>query len=82
MSTTVQEAMNVLQATARPKPDSRIRAFRPRVINGARAAFDLDALMAAAAVFEGYDSLVPAIDDSTGAPVIWDDALDIRTACL
>jgi hypothetical protein len=57
-------------------------AFHPRVIDGTFAALDLEAIMDAAAVFEGYDSVAAVIDDSVASPTIWDDALDVRLSCL
>jgi hypothetical protein len=41
----------------------------------------MEALMAAAEMFEGPDPYAPVFD-SPPAPSIWDDALDVRVACL
>jgi hypothetical protein len=60
---------------------TEVNAFHPRVMDGTLAALDLEALMAAAAVFEGYDSTA-VVDDSVASPSIWDDALDVRLNCL
>lgn len=72
----------MLSVRVTPARDTEAQAFHPRVIDGTFVALDLEALMAAAAVFEEYDSVAAVIDDSVASPTIWDDALDVRVSCL
>ena len=64
-------------ATKLPEGDQ----FRPRVIDGALAAADLDELMAVAGLFAGYDSMTAEAGGDGASASIWDDAMDMRFAC-
>lgn len=55
--------------------------FHPRVVDGARGASDLDALMAVAGHFAGYDSMTAEVGGDLASASIWDDAMDMRFAC-
>lgn len=55
--------------------------FQPRVIDGALAASDRVALMAAAGLFAGYESMTAEVGGEEGSPSIWDDVMDMTFAC-
>ncbi|MEA2683250.1 MAG: hypothetical protein QOK05_1578 [Chloroflexota bacterium] len=55
--------------------------FTPHVIDGTGPAADIDSLMLVMEAFAGYDSCVLTIEDPQSES-LWDDALDVRVACL
>jgi hypothetical protein len=73
--------MRSLQEVPVPRAPSTL-ALRPRVIDGAGPGLDVDGLMTVMEAFAGYDSCLLAIDDPSPTHSIWDDALDVRVACL
>ena len=75
------EVMNVLFATEIPDIPNDAGRFHRRVTDGALTASGLDALLAMAALFAGYDSMTAEKGADQGTPSIWDDAMDMRFAC-
>jgi hypothetical protein len=77
----VEEVTDVLSARTNSYTDAEQRLFQPTLIDDPRPAIDTVALMAMAVMFEGYDEPAAIIEPEL-SPSIWDDALDVRLACL